>query len=170
MKKNESTARLGFIWDGELVGPDGQVLQRGRTKNVIPQVGINHIVSLIRGQGTPVSGWFIGLGEADYVPGRLTDASVLQSAVGETQAYSEETRQPWDDSFDGESIITNLDSRAEFSFTAAKRVYTGFLVSNHVKGSASGVLLSIARFSTPYDIPSGSTFRLAVSINVLPAL
>ena len=170
MSQEKEIARLGFVWDGELVGPDGEVLQRGTDNNIIPQVGIDHLVSLIRGTGVPNSGWYVGVGEADYVPTPGITSAGLQSQVGESQAYSESERPLWDNIYDGAAIITNLSSRAEFSFTASKRLHTGFLVANSTKGSATGTLLSIARFMTPYDVPAGSTFRLGVSITLLPGL
>lgn len=170
MSQEKEIARLGFVWDGELVGPDGELLQRSTDSNIIPQVGIDFLVSLIRGTGVPNSGWYVGVGENDFVPTGAATSAGLQSQVGESQAYSESDRPLWDNTYDGMSIITNLDSRAEFSFTAAKRLHTGFLVANSTKGSAAGTLLSIARFSTPYDVPAGSTFRLAVSITLLPAI
>lgn len=170
MSKHKEIARLGFVWDGEVVGPDGEVLQRSTDNNLIPQAGIDFLVSLIRGTGVPNSGWYVGVGEADYVPTPGITSAGLQSQVGESQAYSESERPLWDNTYDGVSIITNLDSRAEFSFTTSKRLYTGFLVANSTKGSAAGTLLSIARFMTPYDVPAGSTFRLAASITLLPAI
>lgn len=170
MSQHTDTSRVGFVWDGELVGPDGEILQRGTDTNIIPQVGIDFLVSLIRGTGTPNSGWYVGVGEGDYVPTSNITSAGLQSQVGESTAYSETERPLWDNTYDGVSIITNLDSRAEFSFTAAKRLHTGFLVANSTKGSAAGTLLSIARFMTPYDVPAGSTFRLGVSITLLPAI
>ena len=169
MKPEQDIARLGFIWQGEIVDQQGNVIYTGEPdENIIPQSGIDHLVALLRGTGTLISAWYVGLGEEDFVPTSATTSAVLQSSVGECQAYSEATRPVWDESYDGSSIITNLASRSEFTFTAEKRVYTGFLVSTSTKGSATGTLLSIARFSTPYDIPSGSTFRLGVSITLLP--
>lgn len=170
MSKQKETARLGFVWDGEIVDADGRVIQKGKTKNIIPQVGIDFLASLIRGTGSPVAGWYVGVGENDYVPTSGITSAGLQSQVGESLAYSEEERPLWDNTYDGSSIITNLNSRAEFSFTTAKRLYTGFLVANPTKGSASNTLMSIARFMSPYDVPAGSTFRLGISINLLPGL
>lgn len=170
MSKHKEIARLGFVWDGELVGPDGEILQRSTDTNLIPQVGVDHLVALLRGTGVPVSGWYVGVGEADYVPTPSITSAGLQSQVGESTAYEESERPQWDNTYDGESVITNLDSRAEFTFTASKRLYTGFLVANASKGTNTNTLLSIARFSTPYDVPAGSTFRLGVSITLLPAL
>lgn len=170
MKTNES-GRLGFVWQGELVSADGEVIFAGPpVSNLIPQAGINHIAGLIRGTGVSVPTWYIGVGEGNFVPSAATTAADLPSTVQECTAYAEATRPVWDNSYDGVSIITSLTSRAEFTFTADKRLYTGFLVSTDVKGGSAGVLLSIARFQTPYDPPAGSTFRLAASLTLLPTV
>lgn len=171
MSKHDTLCRLGFVWEGEIIAPNGQSLYKGPpTKNIIPQVGINHLVGLIRGTGTPISAWYVGVGEGDYVPTNGITSAALQDTVEESTTYSEATRPAWDETYDGVSLITNLSSRAEFTFTSAKRLYTGFLVSNATKGTAAGTLFSIARFQTPYDVPAGSTFRLGVSITLLPAV
>lgn len=167
--KIKDGARLGFVWEGELIGPDGEVLQSGPPVcNIIPQVGINHIVALLRGTGTIIAPWYIGVGEGNFVPTSATVAADLPGSVEECVAYSEATRPVWNNSFDGVSIITSLTNRAEFTFTADKRLYTGFLVSSSTKGGNTGTLLSIARFQTPYDPPAGSVFRLGASLTLLP--
>jgi len=164
-----NSGRLGFVWQGEITLPSGIILPAGPpVKNIIPQVGINHLVGLLRGTTSVISNWYVGVGEGDFVPTSATDSSVLQSSVQESTAYSESTRPLWNNTFDGTSIITNLANRAEFSFTSAKRLYTGFLAASSTKGGASSTLLSIARFTSPYDVPAGSTFRLAVSLTLLP--
>ena len=66
MSKHDTLCRLGFVWEGEIIAPNGQSLYKGPpTKNIIPQVGINHLVGLIRGTGTPISAWYVGVGEGD---------------------------------------------------------------------------------------------------------
>jgi len=162
--------KWGFEYDGQLVASDGEILVRQRARNLIPQVGIDHIVALLRGDGSLVSNWYVGLFEGNFVPTSSTTAADLPSNAQECQAYSEASRPLWDEEYDGVSIISNLNGRAEFSFTADKRVYGAFLVSESVKGGGGGLLLSIARFGSPFDIPAGTTFRLGVSATVLPSL
>lgn len=165
----EGLAKFGFVFTGEVVSPNGEVTYSRADDNIIPQSGIDHIIGLLRGTGTINSSWYVGVGAANYVPTSATTAADLPVAVGETSAYSQATRPVWSDTYDGVSSIGNLDARAEFAFTAATRLYNGFLVSNSGKGGNSGILLSIARFSSPYDIPAGSTFRLGISITLLSA-
>lgn len=168
---NESAFRMGFVYTPQIVDAQGTVLLEGDPQtNIIPQVGIDHFVALLRGTGSLISNWYVGVYEGNYVPTSSTTAADLPSSAMESTAYSEASRPLWNNTYDGTSIITSLASRAEFTFTADKRLYGAFLCSTATKGSASGTLLSIARFSTPYDVPSGSTFRLGVSITLIPAL
>lgn len=165
----EQALRLGFVYEGELVDAQGNVLDQFVDRNIIPQAGINHIVGLIRGETILLAPWYVGIYEGNYVPSSATSSADLQSGAQESVSYHEATRPEWIDTYDGVQLIGNLASRAEFTFTAAKRLYGGFLCSNSGKGGNNGVLLSIARFASPYDVPAGSTFRLGVSISIIPA-
>lgn len=160
----------GFVYEGEIIAPDGSIIASGRDHNLVPQVGIDHLVALLRGTGVPISNWYVGLFEGNFVPTSATTAADLQINAQESQAYSQASRPEWVDDYDGVSVVSNLASRAEFSFTAEKRIYGAFLISAATKGGDSGVLLSIARFGSPYDVPAGTTFRLGVSTTLLPTL
>ena len=167
----ESAFHLGFVYTPQIVDGSGRVTWEGEpVKNIIPQVGVDHLVNMLRGVGSPISSWYVGVYEGNYVPTSATTAADLPTNALESVSYSEAARPLWNNTYDGVSIITSLASRAEFTFTATKRLYGAFLVSASTKGSGSGTLLSIARFQTPYDVPSGSTFRLGVSITLVPAL
>ena len=165
----EGLAKFGFVFRGEVVSPEGKVIVSLSDNNIIPQSGIDHIVGLLRGTGTLNSSWYVGVGASNYVPSSATTSADLPGAVGEAVGYSQATRPTWSNTYDGTSMIGNLDAKAEFTFTAATRLYSGFLCSNSGKGSNSGILLSIARFASPYDVPAGSTFRLGISISLLSA-
>lgn len=166
---NEQALPLGFVYILELVDRHGNVIDRRECKNIIPQVGINHVVGLIRGSAVPISNWYMGIYEGNFVPTSGTTAANLQTDAQECIAYSETTRPEWQDSYDGVQIISNLASRAEFTMTATKRIYGGFICANSAKSSNTGVLLSIARFSSPLDMPIGTVGRLATSITIVPA-
>lgn len=164
---NESLAKLGFLYSGEIVAPDGTVIVAFEDHNLIPQIGIDHVAGLLRGVGSPISSWYLGVYANNYMPTNDTTAADLPAAAGESLAYSQATRPIWNNTYDGVSVISNTASRAEFSFTAATRLYGGFLVSNNNKGANTGTLLSIAKFATPYDVPAGSVFRLGVAITLI---
>jgi hypothetical protein len=167
--QHESALPLGFIYEGELVDAKGEVIRRFADKNLIPQSGINHVVGLIRGATELVPAWYVGVYEGNYVPSTATTAADLQAGAQESTAYTATARPEWVDSYDGVQLISNIENRAEFTFSTAKRIYGGFLVSSNLKGGNSGVLLSIARFSSPQDVPAGSTLRLGLSITIISA-
>lgn len=168
---DESAFQLGFVYTPQIVDGAGNVLVSGEpTKNIIPQVGVDHLVGLLRGTGSLISSWYVGVYEGNYVPTAATTAADIPTNALESLAYSQSTRPIWNNTYDGVSVITNRDSRAEFAFTADKRIYGAFLVSSSVKGGGSGLVLSMARFASPYDIPNGSTFRLGVSIALVPSV
>jgi len=163
----EGLAKLGFVYHGEVVAPDGRVIAEIVQDNLIPQVGMDLLAGFIRGQGALISNWYVGVFAGNFVPSSATTAADLPTNAGEATNYSQATRPLWDNTYDGTSVISNLASRAEFTFTADTRLYGGFLVSNSAKGGNTGTLLSIARFATPQDVPAGSTFRLGIAITLL---
>lgn len=165
---NGLLCRVGFVYTGEVISAEGIVLQRQVDHNLIPQVGIDHLAGLLRGTGSVISNWYCGIYEGDFVPTSGTTSADLQTGAQECQAYTQASRPIWDNAYDGVQLITNLASRAEFTMNADKTLYGAFLVAASAKGSASGVLQSIARFSSPYVVPTGSTFRLGISISLVP--
>lgn len=165
----EQALPLGFVYTLEVVDRFGQIIDSRTCHNIIPQVGINHVVGLIRGSAAPISNWYMGIYEGNAVPVSGTTAANLQTDFQECVAYNEATRPEWQDQYDGVQIISNLSARAEFTMNATKRIYGGFLCANSAKGSNTGVLLSIARFASPLDMPVGTVGRLATAITIVPA-
>lgn len=163
----ESLCSLGFVYHTEVVSPEGIILSSQVDHNLLPQVSIDFIAGLLRGVGSPISTWYVGLFEADYVPTSSTTSADLPPI--ESTAYTQPARPVWNNTYDGVQLITNFDNPAVYTFSADKTLYGGFLVSNSTKGGNSGTLLSIARFSTPRDVPNGSEFRLRVSISLVSA-
>jgi hypothetical protein len=156
---------LTFV--GRVIDADGNVLQSGMDVNLNPQVGVDYVAGLFMGTQAVISPWYVGVYEGDYTPVKAAKAADLPSVIVESTAYSQTSRPTWDKTYDGVSLITSIDNRASFTFTTAKRLYGCFVVSESAKGGNSGILLSIARFATPYDVPAGSTLELYQYQNVL---
>jgi hypothetical protein len=159
----------GFVYDVQIVDDRGCVLREDVGHNLIPQVGVDHIANLILGTASPIASWFVGLYEGNYAPTSATKASDLPGSAQESTAYSQTARRPWNGVYDDVQLITSVQSKAEFTFNTAKRIYGAFLISEDAKGGSTGTLLSIARFANPYDVQANSTFRLGVSLTLLPA-
>lgn len=159
---------LAYIYEFELVDPDGAVVDSWQEKNIIPGDGVTYIAEAMFGDTAPVGTFYMGLFQNNFVPDSNTKSSDLQTAAGEFLAYDETTRPLWDRLFDGVGAISNSHSKAEFTCNADQRVYGCFLVSNSAKGSNTGLLLSIARFQTPRDVVQGQVARGRVTLNLIP--
>lgn len=162
-----SVLGYGFRYDGEIITPDGEVITFSDT-NLLPQVSIDFIAGLLRGTSSPISSWYVGLFENNYVPTSGVTAADLPGVVGECTAYDEATRPVWTNTYDGISSIDNLSNKAVFSINAAKTIYGAFLVSSSVKAGNTGLLLSIARFSTAQTLTAGTSFSIAAGITLVP--
>ena len=158
----------GFRYDCEIIRPNGEI-ELSTDFNLIPQVGIDHLAGLLRGDGTvPNSSWFLGVFSGNYVPTSGVTAADLPTVVGESTVYSQSTRPVWQNSYDGVSTIDNIASKAVFTFTAATTLYGAFIVSNSVKAGNTGLLLSIARFNTPKVMDIGTQFSVIAGITLVP--
>lgn len=165
---NESLLGLaGFVYTTEHFR-GGKLLQARRHCNLIPQVGINHVAGLIRGSTSLISNWYVGLFEGNYVPSSSTTSADLPGNAIEFVGYDEVTRPAWTHVYDDTSVISNTASRAVFTVNEAKTVYGGFIVSSSAKGGNTGVLLSIARFSTADSLEIGDEYRIAAGLTIVP--
>lgn len=149
---------------------NGEWVQDGECEfNLMPQVAIDHIASLIRGSGaTPIANWYMGLFEGNYVPTAGVTAADLPGVVGECQAYDEASRPLWAHTYDGESVIGNETNLTVFTMNATKRINGAFLCSNGAKGGNTGLILSICRFDTPRDVTPGQEFGVGGLLTLIP--
>jgi len=161
----------GFKYDARIILPDGRIIVDPRDSNLLPDVSVDFIAGLIRGDGTaPISSWYVGIFEADYVPTSGVTAADLPGVVGQSSAYVSATRPVWTHAYDGISVISNAVAEAEFVMTAPKTIYGAFLISSSVKTGNTGVLLSIARFSSPKILDTGSTLSIVASLTLIPTV
>jgi hypothetical protein len=157
----------GFTWHGE-IEHRGKIISQFTDSNLLPQAMIDHIAGMIRGIEAPVTEWYVGLFENNYVPLNPIVASDLPTTIGECQAYSEASRPIWVDAYDGVGVIDNLASRCEFTMTQQKTIYGSFLISTSAKGGNTGLIGSIVRFSSPQVVPIGGVFRFAAGLTLIP--
>jgi hypothetical protein len=158
----------GFRYDSEIITPSGEIIQ-STDFNLLPQVSVNHIVGLLRADGTvPIGSWFLGVFSGNYVPTSGVTSADLPVVVGESTVYSQATRPAWTHAYNGISVVDNISNKAVFTFTAAATLYGAFIVSNSVKAGNTGVLLSIARFNSPKTVDIGTQFSLAAGITLVP--
>lgn len=157
----------GFTFHEELLLPSGELIKGSPIRNKTPQQGVDFIASLILGNGVPISTWFMGVFEANYVPTGNEKASDLPGLIGECTAYSQASRPAYNGVYDGVSVIDNLATKAKFNFTADKTLHGAFIVSNSTKAGGSGLIISIVRFPSPRVIAAGTEYSLGAAIPLL---
>lgn len=163
-----SVLGTGFRYDCEIKKPSGEIAQF-TDFNLLPQAAIDHIVGLLRGDGTvPINSWFVGLFSGNYVPTSGVTAADIPVTVGEATGYSQATRPIWQNSYDGIAVVDSIANKAVFNFTAPTTLYGAFIISNSVKAGNTGLLLSIARFNTPKTMDVGTQFSVAAGITLVP--
>jgi len=160
----------GFVYKAQYFTPKGVLAWEEITCNRIPQEGVDFIAGLLTATVSLVSPWYVGIFENDYTPVGTSSAAGLTTVIGETTAYEAASRPVFTDVYDGASRIDNASARAEFVFTADKRIYGGFLTSTQAKQDSSGLILSIARFTSPRDVEVGGTLRVLAGIQLVPSL
>lgn len=158
----------GLQYNVTITHPNGDV-EDFTDFNLLPQEGVSHIAGLIRGSAAPIANWYVGVFENNYVPTSAITAADLQTIVGESVAYDETLRPTWVNTYDNVSLISNAASKAVFTFNATKRIYGAFIVSASGKGGNTGLLLSIARFTTARDLEAGSVISITAGLTLVPS-
>lgn len=161
----------GFKYKIEILNAAGELVGDPEfADNIIPTEGVAFINSLLRGVGTPVAAWYIGLiGSAITLNAATTSANVV---AAENAAYSEATREAWTFEYDANNqylLETDPDFKAEFTFAAAATVRGAFMTSNSTKSNSAGTLLSAVNFSTARSIDAGGILRISAGIELASA-
>lgn len=140
----------------------------GTHQNMITDEGFVYLLNVGLKDATKNTAWYLALYGNDYAPTKGLTAATFPATAGEitslTEGYTETTRRAWISStpvVSGDyATIDNTASRAEFTIaTASSLSIRGIaLLSNNVKGSASGVCLSAMRYPNARVKYAGEVF------------
>lgn len=158
--------KTGFVWTVEQLR-DGQVIASECGHNLVPDQGLNDLLAVYFKSGSQAANWYVGLFEGNYTPGPSVTAASIAAAATETTAYSQATRPAWTAGAVAGGAVSNVDAKAEFTFTSSKTIYGGFLVSSSAKGGALGVLASVIRFPSPKAMEAGDTLRITAGTTLV---
>lgn len=159
----------GFTYLVEVIDRHGNVVDAEFVKNLMPAEGISHVLNTILKGGAQNTSWFIGLYEGNYNPVGSETAATFPTAATECAAYSETTRVQFVPGAIAGGSVDNAANRAEFTLSATKTIYGGFISSASAKGSTSGTLLSVVRFGSPKSLDSGSVLRVTAGFTMASA-
>ena len=154
---------LGLNYVLECHDRDGRLLWSEHTHNLVPIEGFNHALGVLLEGVTPITTWYVGLIESDYTPLPSVTAATLQGLATECLTYTPGTRVEYVGGAIANGNNDNSANLAVFTSTADKTIYALFLAGSPTKGSASSILLSVARLPSPYPFPNGSILRVQAS-------
>jgi len=152
-------AHIGFIFDVQLIRR-GRVISQERTHNLMPTQGLNYLQNILMKGTTPAAAWYIGLYEGNYVPVLADTAASFATDATECTAYDEATREVFTPGAVAAGSCNNSASPAEFTLSATKTIYGGFISSVAAKGALTGILLSAVRFASPKGGEDGDVLRV----------
>lgn len=145
---------------------NGEVLSEEVCQNLVPTEGLNHTLDVLLKNAAPYPAWYIGLYEGNYVPLAGVTMTTLPSDCTETTAYAEPTRVAFTPGTITNGVVSNLTNKSEFTFTANKTIYGGFMASSSSKNSTTGVCISAVRFQNPKSVSSGDVLRVTSGLTL----
>ncbi len=135
--------KIGGIFEVECFGPDGILKWKDTAKNIVTNVGLNHILDVVLHGTTAVSPWYVGLKNA----GSVAAADTLASHGGWTEnANYTGNRQEYVEAAASSQSVTNTANKASFSITVNSQTIAGAFLASVTTGT-SGTLLSVADFT-----------------------
>lgn len=155
----------GFTYIVELIKA-GRVIETETVHNIIPEAGLNYMLSAALKGGTQSPNWYIGLFEGNYSPQSTDTAATFPGLAVECTTYVETARPAWTSGAVAAGAVNNSASKAEFTSNALRTIYGGFLSSNPVKGSTTGTLVSVVRFSSPKTFEPDSILRVTAGFTM----
>lgn len=161
---------LGFRHSLEIYRLDtGEIVDSEVKLNRIPQEGIDFLIQSPFGALPPISDFYCLLFTKNVLSDAATSAADIPGVFGEFVDYSETTRPIWTRTYNGAGTQDNAGNEAIFTPTAERLVYGSMMVSNPVKGSNTGLVLSAVRFSTAKPLSVGLAARLVCGLTYIPA-
>jgi hypothetical protein len=125
---------------------DGSKRWEVDAKNMVVNVGLQHILDVVFSGSTQSATWYIGLtGTAPTVAS--TNTMVTHAGWTEFENYDEATRQEWVEVRTNQSM-TNSASKATFTISADSSTIGGaFITSSNTRGGSAGTLMCAAAFT-----------------------
>lgn len=135
--------------------------------NILPIQGINHI--LTSGLADPL---YLAIYGTNYTPTSTLTAAQFAATAGEfvsgTEGYSQTVRPLWEKGAAAAGARDNNDAKALFTIATASSITVRgvALLSDQVKGSTVGVIISADRFQQDRVQYSNDPFRVGYRVRI----
>ena len=162
--------RPRFIWHFEIVGPDGEKIDK-YLHNLVTRVGVTQIFAATF-KNSATTPWYTSMMKGATPTFATTDT--MGSHAGWTEIaggdVSEGTRQTWTPGTisSGSDTITldNTSSPAVYNMLTSITLQGGFLVDQNTIGGSTGTLYGEAAFSAAQAVTNGSTVTLTGQVGL----
>jgi len=134
--------RLGGVFTLECLDKNGKLKWEDKVKNLVVNVGLQHVLDTEFSGGTAVTTWYLGLTDASPTAA-AADTMASHSGWTEFDEYAD-NRKEWVEVRSGQSM-TNSASVAAFAINASGTVGGAFL--NSTATGTAGVLMSAGALS-----------------------
>jgi len=141
----------GFAWEESI-------------RNIIPNGGLNDLLSVWLKSGTQTTTWYILLVDnASFSAFAAADTMSSHSGWIENTDYDESVRQTWTGSAISGQSTDNTASPAVFTISTTITIKGAAFVSNNTKGGTTGILASEAAFDSNRSLVDNQTLSVTIT-------
>lgn len=158
--------KVGGVFTVECYGPDGNLKWKDTAKNLVTNVGLNHILDVVLHGTTAVSPWYVGLKNAGTVA--AADTSASHAGWTENSNYTG-NRQEYEEAAASSQSTTNSANKASFAIDTDSQTIAGAFLDSAATGTA-GTLLCAADFTGGNkSADNGDTLEVTYTISAADA-
>lgn len=162
----ETSFKVGGVFTVDCYGPDGKLKWSDTAKNLVTNVGLNHILDVVLHGTTAVSPWYVGLKNTGSPA--AADTSANHASWTENSNYTGDRKEYVEAAASSQST-TNSANKASFSITSDSQTISGAFLDSASTGTA-GTLLCVADFTGgDKSCDSGDTLEVTYTISAADA-
>ena len=155
--------RIGGVFTVDCFNPQGVLRWTAVAKNLVTNVGLDHILDVVLHAAAQVGTWYVGLkGTGTPAAG---DTLATHATWTENTNYTEGARVAYNEAAASSQSITNSANKASFSINADTQTIAGAFLASVASGT-SGTLLCVADFTGGNkSADSGDTLEVTYTIS-----
>lgn len=158
--------KIGGSFFVQCFDKDGNLKWEDEAKNVVTNVGLDHILDVVLHATSATATWYVGL--------KNTGTPVAADTAASHASWTENTnytgnRQEYEEAAASSQSITNSANRASFPITSDSQTISGAFLDSTTSGTA-GILLCVADFTGgDKSADNGDTLEVTYTISAADA-
>lgn len=143
-----------------------------RTKNLIVDEGLAHILNVALGSSPKPSSYYLALFSGSATPASnwtaANFATVASEIVSMTEGYTSPTRPAWTPTDTSGNSIDNMDAVASLTIatTSQLNVTGAALLTNSSRGGTTGALISATKYAATRVFQDGDTYEVGYRLSL----